>query len=69
MTATILWAGMHIPVLHAQSPKTPLMLVAISSLHIVPIGLLWGYITLRTKSILPATLVHGLNLWGLQNQL
>jgi len=30
-------------------------------------GLLWGYMTHRTKSLLPAVLVHGFNLWGLHN--
>jgi membrane protease YdiL (CAAX protease family) len=33
----------------------------------MPIGFLWGYLTHRTKSLLPAVLVHGLNFWGLQN--
>ena len=37
------------------------------AVRIVPLGLMWGYITYRTKSLLPATLVHGLNVWGLQN--
>jgi hypothetical protein len=40
---------------------------AMSSVRLIPLGLLWGYMTHRTKSILPATFVHGLNVWGLQN--
>jgi membrane protease YdiL (CAAX protease family) len=40
---------------------------ALSSIRIIPIGLVWGYLTHRTKSFVPATLVHGANFWGLQN--
>jgi membrane protease YdiL (CAAX protease family) len=39
----------------------------ISPWDIIPIGLLWGYITWRTKSLFPSVVVHGFNLWGLQN--
>jgi membrane protease YdiL (CAAX protease family) len=28
---------------------------------------MWSYMILRTKSIMPSILVHGSNLWGLQN--
>ncbi len=59
--AAIVWAVMHVPILHDESPMTPISILLIGSLHIVPIGLLWGYITLRTKSILPAAVAHGLN--------
>lgn len=34
---------------------------------ILPLGLMWGYITYRTKSLIRTTLVHGFNVWGLQN--
>ena len=37
------------------------------SIRIIPIGLMWGYLTYRTKSLLPATIVHGANFWSLQN--
>jgi membrane protease YdiL (CAAX protease family) len=36
-------------------------------IQIIPLGVIWGYLTQRTKSIVPATLAHGINLWGLQN--
>lgn len=39
----------------------------LGSVRIIPIGLMWGYLTNRTKSIFPATIVHGVNFWGLQN--
>jgi hypothetical protein len=38
-----------------------------SSVRIIPIGLMCGYLTHRTKSIIPSVLVHGSNFWGLQN--
>jgi membrane protease YdiL (CAAX protease family) len=34
---------------------------------IVPLGLLWGYLMHRTRSLLPSTLLHATNIWGLQN--
>jgi membrane protease YdiL (CAAX protease family) len=67
VVATFIWASLHIPVNFSQNPKEGLIYVIVSSWVIVPIGLLWGYLTHRTKSLLPAILVHGLNLWGLQN--
>jgi len=65
--ATIIWASMHIPVF-GQDFKTNGWSGAIGgAARIVPIGLLWGYVTHRTKSLIPAVLIHGFNLWGLQN--
>ena len=34
---------------------------------IVPLGLLWGYLTHRTGSFLPSVVLHATNIWGLQN--
>lgn len=63
--AAVIWSVMHLPkwIGDGGSAFEGLM----GSLHIVPIGLLWGYMTYRTKSIFPAILVHGMNVWGLQN--
>ena len=64
--ATTIWAFMHFPVNYFKEG----MLVSdiiIYCVQIIPIGFVWGYLTQRTKSILPATMVHGLNLWGFQN--
>ncbi len=63
--ATVLWAFMHAPKWLGEG--TDLYEGAMSSVRIIPLGLLWGYMTHRNKSILPATFVHGLNVWGLQN--
>jgi membrane protease YdiL (CAAX protease family) len=66
--ASYLWAAAHIPSFSGGSALG----IRVQLIHvwgIVPIGLLWGYLTWRTRSLLPAVLVHGLNLWGLQNGL
>jgi membrane protease YdiL (CAAX protease family) len=69
VAGTFIWASMHIPVDWSQNPKASFMQVVIGSSHLMPIGILWGYMTHRSKSLLPAVLTHGLNLWGLQNSL
>jgi len=67
LLAAIIWSLLHVPVNLSQAAHISLPVVLIQSTHLVPIGLLWGYMTHRTQSILPSTLAHGLNLWGLQN--
>lgn len=63
--ATIIWAFMHFPVNHFKGDE--LKNNVIYCIQIIPIGFVWGYLTHRTKSILPSVLVHGTNFWGLQN--
>ena len=63
--ATIIWAFMHAPKWYGDSGN--LYEAIAGSLRIIPIGLMWGYMTYKTKSILPSVIVHGSNLWGLQN--
>lgn len=63
--AAVLWAFLHMP--KVVGDGTPIGTSALGCLYIVPIGLLWGYMTHRTRSIWPAIICHGLNLWGLQN--
>jgi membrane protease YdiL (CAAX protease family) len=65
--ATFIWACMHIPINLHQDPRTSFVSVLSGSLAVMPIGFLWGYLTHRTKSLLPAVFVHGPNFWGLQN--
>lgn len=62
---TLLWALMHVPKWYSEDLN--LTEAILSSIRIIPIGLMWGYLTHRTKSFVPAVLVHGLNFWGLQN--
>jgi len=65
--ATFLWASLHVPMLWSQNPQWTFWRAVCAPWTTIPIGLLWGYITHRTKSLLPAILLHGFNLWGLQN--
>lgn len=64
--ASFLWALIHIP-LFAFKTNEDYYSATISALGILPIGLLWGYLNERYKSIIPSVLIHGTNLWGLQN--
>lgn len=61
----VLWALLHIPIFSRESGSVSQAIM--SAVGILPIGLLWGYMTERLKSIAPSVLVHGTNLWGLQN--
>jgi membrane protease YdiL (CAAX protease family) len=65
IVASSLWALLHAPIDWSQSHN--LVDAAVSVINIVPLGLLWGYLTFRTRSIGPAILVHATNIWGLQN--
>jgi membrane protease YdiL (CAAX protease family) len=62
---TVIWALMHAPKWYGDGGD--LTEALLGSIRIIPLGLMWGYLTYRTKSILPSTLVHGMNVWGLQN--
>ena len=62
---TVIWALFHAPKWYMESHDLGEALL--SSIRIIPLGLMWGYMTHRTKSILPSVMVHGLNFWGLQN--
>lgn len=62
--ASFIWACMHIPAFYAQHNNLPRAVMG--ALQIIPLGLLWGYMTFRTKNIFPAILTHGINMWGLQ---
>lgn len=63
--ASFIWAFMHLPKWYSDDHD--LNEAIMGSLRIIPIGLMWGYLTHRTKSILPSVIVHGTNFWGLQN--
>jgi membrane protease YdiL (CAAX protease family) len=65
LIATTIWAFMHAPKWYWESKD--LVEVILASIVRIPLGLMWGYLTHRTKSILPSVLVHGTNYWGLQN--
>ena len=63
--ATTIWAFMHFPVSYYKDKEIYETLIYF--IQIIPIGFVWGYLTHRTKSILPSVIVHGFNLWGFQN--
>lgn len=63
--ATIIWSFMHFPKNYFEGGHSTD--IVIYCIQILPIGFIWGYLTHKTKSIVPATLAHGLNLWGFQN--
>jgi membrane protease YdiL (CAAX protease family) len=63
--ATTIWAFMHFPKNFYEGGQVSD--IVIYCIQIIPIGFVWGYLTQRTKSIIPATFAHGINLWGLQN--
>ena len=61
----VLWAFMHAPKWYSEDLN--MTEAILGSVRIIPIGLMWSYLTHRTKSILPSVIVHGTNFWGLQN--
>ena len=65
LLTTTLWAFMHAPKWYSDDHD--LMEAIIGSVRIIPLGLMWGYLTYRTKSIWPSIIIHGTNYWGLQN--
>ncbi|QCK16120.1 CPBP family intramembrane glutamic endopeptidase [Mangrovivirga cuniculi] len=63
---SLVWALQHIPIFVSRSAGDYYS-AFISALGILPIGLLWGYLNERYKSIVPSVIIHGTNLWGLHN--
>ncbi|WP_462249673.1 CPBP family intramembrane glutamic endopeptidase [Ekhidna sp.] len=64
-SVSLIWALQHIPYFGYQTDDY--YAATISAIGILPIGLLWGYLNERYKSIIPSVIIHGTNLWGLQN--
>lgn len=65
LIASACWALLHAPKDWDESHSLPATVMGV--VNIVPLGLLWGYLTHRTGSMLPAIALHATNLWGLQN--
>ncbi|MCE7994739.1 MAG: CPBP family intramembrane metalloprotease [Roseivirga sp.] len=63
--ASLVWALLHIPSFGNSSGDY--VSASLSAIGILPIGLFWGYLNQRHRSIIPSILIHGTNLWGLQN--
>src|SRR3954468_1593734 len=62
--ASCAWAIMHGPRFWAENG---ILHGTLGVMNIIPIGLLFGYLTHRSQSFLPAALTHATNIWGLQN--
>jgi membrane protease YdiL (CAAX protease family) len=67
LIAAIPWAVLHAP--KDWDDSHALATTVMGVINILPIGLLWGYLTHRTRSLLPSVLLHATNVWGLQNLL
>jgi membrane protease YdiL (CAAX protease family) len=63
--ASLIWGLMHSP--HWYGENKDMAEALLSGVRIVPLGLMWGYLTHRTQNMLPAILIHANNYWGLQN--
>jgi membrane protease YdiL (CAAX protease family) len=63
--SSLIWALIHIPLFSFNTGDY--YLAFISALGILPIGLFWGYLNQRYRSIIPSIILHGTNLWGLHN--
>jgi membrane protease YdiL (CAAX protease family) len=60
-----LWVFMHLPNFHAG--YTSWAPATIACFNMIPLGLLWGYVLHRTRSVVPSMILHCLNFSGLQN--
>ncbi len=65
LVASLLWAALHAPKDWSESHSLASTITGV--VDIVPLGLLWGYLTHRSRSMLPSIVLHATNLWGLQN--
>lgn len=65
--AAIVWSLLHFPEFSQNHRSVGWWSGIIGVIDLIPLGVFWGYITYRSKSIIPAIFIHGLNFWGLQN--
>jgi membrane protease YdiL (CAAX protease family) len=63
--SSALWAIVYFPVTYFNTGNITETFTY--CLQIIPMGFVWGYLTHKTKSFLPAALAHGLFPWGLHN--
>ena len=65
LVASTLWAIVHVPKVYAQVDTHSMFDAFRYGVAFIPIGLLWGYLTIRARSILPSIILHGTNIWGI----
>ena len=65
LVASVAWSALHGP---KDWDETHSFAATVTGMiNIIPLGLLWGYLTHRTRSLLPSVVLHATNVWGLQN--
>jgi membrane protease YdiL (CAAX protease family) len=65
LVTSVAWSLLHGPKDWDETHSLPATVMGM--INIIPLGLLWGYLTHRTRSILPSVVLHATNVWGLQN--
>lgn len=65
LLASLPWTVLHVPAWIGSGDSLPGALGG--ALRIVPIGLVWRFLTWRTGRLVPALIAHELNIFGLQN--
>jgi membrane protease YdiL (CAAX protease family) len=65
LVASVAWSLLHGPKDWDETHDRGATVMGM--INIVPLGLFWGYLTHRTRSILPSVVLHATNVWGLQN--
>jgi membrane protease YdiL (CAAX protease family) len=58
--SALLFNALHVPIEVANGTSRPVALLGVFSIS-YPSGLIWGYLYLRTRSIIPSTLWHAAN--------
>jgi len=61
VVSTLLFNALHLPIALRNGVSLPLAVLDIFSIG-YPSGLIWGYLYLRTRSILPGVFWHAANL-------
>jgi membrane protease YdiL (CAAX protease family) len=65
LVASVAWSVLHGPKNWDETHSFAATVMGM--INIIPLGLLWGYLTHRTRSMLPSVVLHATNVWGLQN--
>ena len=63
IASTTLWAALHIPAAIRDGAAHPW----VDPVRMIPLGLLYGYLSHRARGFVPAAVIHCMNVWGLQN--
>lgn len=64
LMATIIWALFHFPLVYLNQ-ELSLAKAIVYCVKLIPIGFIWGFLSYKSKSFIPASIAHGLNIWGM----